>query len=254
MRRPLFLLGFFITAIVLTACGGDQSGNAEEEEMEPMIATEVIMPEDIQPGEEATFQAKVTQGDEAVEDADYVKFEFWAEGTEDEENEKVEAEHKGEGVYEVTYTLQEEGVYFLYAHTQARDMHVMPKEQFKVGNRKTGETQEKAEKEEDHSDDHHDSKDIKVGFDSNEEWKPNEEATLKADITQNKKPFENATVQFEIVSDKLDKHIFVDATEQKPGEYEGKYTFPATGNYELIIHYVKEDTHDHISKQVKINE
>ncbi|MFG6118873.1 FixH family protein [Thalassobacillus sp. B23F22_16] len=253
MRKSLFLLGFFITAIVLTACGGDQSGNAEEEEMEPMIATEVIMPEDIQPGEEATFKAKVTQGDEAVEDADYVKFEFWAEGNnEDEDNEKVEAEHKGDGVYEVSYTFPEEGVYFLYAHTQARDMHVMPKEQLTVGNGNTEEVQEKAE--ENHSDEHHDSKDIKVDFDSNGEWKPNEEAKLKADITQNKKPFENATVQFEIVSDKLEKHIFVDTTEQKPGEYEGKYTFPSTGNYELIIHYVKEDTHDHISKQVKINE
>ncbi|WP_176223910.1 FixH family protein [Thalassobacillus devorans] len=252
MRKSLFLLGFFITAIVLTACGGDQSGNAEEEEMEPMIATEVIIPEDIQPGEEATFQAKVTQGDEAVEDADYVKFEFWAEGNEDEDNEKVEAEHQGDGVYEVSYTFPEEGVYFLYAHTQASDMHVMPKEQFTVGDGETEEVQEKAE--EDQSDEHHDSKDIKVAFDSNGEWKPNEEAKLEADITQNKKPFENATVQFEIVSDKLDKHIFVDAAEQKPGEYEGKYTFPSTGNYELIIHYVKEETHDHISKQVKINE
>ncbi|WP_051353313.1 FixH family protein [Thalassobacillus devorans] len=134
MKKTLIYLGLFITAIVLSACGGDQSGNAEEEKgMEPMLDTKVTIPEDIQPNEEVTFQAKVTQGEEAVEDADYVKFEFWAEGASDEEHEKVEAEHKGKGVYEVSYTFEEEGAYYLFAHTQARDMHVMPKKKFPVG-------------------------------------------------------------------------------------------------------------------------
>ncbi|SEA16249.1 YtkA-like [Thalassobacillus cyri] len=134
MKKQLLFLGLFITAIVLSACGGDQSGNAEEEDgMEPMLATKVVMPEDIQPNEEVTFQAKVTQGEEAVEDADYVKFEFWAEGASEEDHEKIEAEHKGDGVYEVSYTFEEEGAYYLFAHTQARDMHVMPKKKFPVG-------------------------------------------------------------------------------------------------------------------------
>ncbi|MFG6117074.1 FixH family protein [Halobacillus sp. MO56] len=146
MKKTLIYLGLFITAIVLSACGGDQSGSAEEDGMEPMLATKVVMPEDIQPNEEVTFQAKVTQGEETVEDADYVKFEFWAEGASDEDHEKVEAEHKGDGVYEVSYTFEEEGAYYLFAHTQARDMHVMPKKKFPVGDVEiTKDTEEEAD-------------------------------------------------------------------------------------------------------------
>ena len=32
------------------------------------------------------------------------------------------------------YTFDHDGVYYMYAHTTARGMHVMPKQQFIVGN------------------------------------------------------------------------------------------------------------------------
>jgi len=46
----------------------------------------------------------------------------------------IDGEFTEDGVYTAEYTFDHDGVYYMYAHTTARGMHVMPKQQFIVGN------------------------------------------------------------------------------------------------------------------------
>ncbi|MBM7579316.1 FixH family protein [Jeotgalibacillus terrae] len=117
-----------MAVMLLAACSQEEEA---ANELPEMVEVEIMVPEDAVPGEETVLQAEVTQGGEAVEDANEVLFEIWndAAGT---ESERVEASHTENGVYEIPYTF-EESVYTVQAHTTARDMHVMPKTQFHVG-------------------------------------------------------------------------------------------------------------------------
>lgn len=120
-----------LAAVMMLAACSQEEEQTSSDEMPQMVDVEISVPEGAVPGEETVLQAEVTQGGEAVEDANEVLFEIWndAAGT---ESERVEGTHTENGVYEVAYTF-EESVYTVQAHTTARDMHVMPKTQFHVG-------------------------------------------------------------------------------------------------------------------------
>ncbi len=90
-----------------------------------------VKPETGQVNEPITFEAKVTQGKENVEDAKEVKFEIWR--AHDENHEKIEIEHAENGIYRLEKTFEQEGTYYIISHVTARDMHNMPKEEFIIG-------------------------------------------------------------------------------------------------------------------------
>ena len=50
------------------------------------------------------------------------------------ESEMIKATHEKDGVYSIRKTFKEAGIYYVQTHVTARDMHVMPKKQFLVGN------------------------------------------------------------------------------------------------------------------------
>ena len=81
--------------------------------------------------EEIVFEAKVTYGEEEVEDADEVKFEIWRANA--EEHEKIVVEHSENGIYRLTRAFEEQGTYYVISHVTARSMHNMPKKEFIVG-------------------------------------------------------------------------------------------------------------------------
>ena len=62
-----------------------------------------------------------------------VKFEVWESGLRDTSI-MLEGELTEDGTYTVDYTFDHDGVYYMYAHTTARGLHVMPKQEFIVGN------------------------------------------------------------------------------------------------------------------------
>lgn len=120
---------------VLAGCTNEASSqhdmHQENPSLEP-VEVEVLTDESLQPGEEVELAARVTQEGEAVEDADEVKFEVWESGLR-EEGTMLEAELTEDGVYQAMHTFDKEGVYYMFAHTTARGMHVMPKVKFVVG-------------------------------------------------------------------------------------------------------------------------
>ena len=69
-------------------------------------------------------------------------------------HEMLDGKHKGKGVYAVEKTFETDGVYHIIAHTNAREMHVMPEVKVAVGNAKV----EDAKENSDHSAGHGDHK------------------------------------------------------------------------------------------------
>ena len=132
--KKLFLT-LAMAAVLAVGCGAEDDAvdTLGSGEVPVEIIVEVLTPEKLNVGEATTLEVKVTQGGEAVNDADSVDFEVWESGLRDEGT-MIDGEFTEDGVYTAEYTFDHDGVYYMYAHTTARGMHVMPKQQFIVGN------------------------------------------------------------------------------------------------------------------------
>ena len=91
-----------------------------------VLQVEFIVPEIVEAGEEITLEAMVTYGEEIVTDADEVTFEYW-EADHRENSILLDAYNHGDGTYSAKVVFEKDGVYEMYAHTTAKDMHTMPK-------------------------------------------------------------------------------------------------------------------------------
>ena len=132
--KKLFLT-LAMTAVLAVGCGAEDDAvdTLGSGEVPVEIIVEVLTSEKLNVGEATTLEVKVTQGGEVVNDADSVDFEVWESGLRDEGT-MIDGEFTEDGVYTAEYTFDHDGVYYMYAHTTARGMHVMPKQQFIVGN------------------------------------------------------------------------------------------------------------------------
>ena len=124
-RFTLFLL--LVTLLFVSAC----SNEPENEEVDAfqeltVLQVEFIVPEIAEAGEEITLEAMVTYGEEIVTDADEVTFEYW-EADNRENSILLDAHNHGDGTYSAEVVFEKDGVYEMYAHTTAKDMHTMPK-------------------------------------------------------------------------------------------------------------------------------
>ena len=135
MKKVIISLALLV-ALTLVGCGEkkeeketstSQQGTLEE------VFVEIQTPEDLPVGEEVILSAKVTQSEEAVNDADKVEFEVWESGLRNE-GEMLDGELTEDGTYVADYVFDHDGVYYMFAHTTARGMHVMPKQELIVGN------------------------------------------------------------------------------------------------------------------------
>ena len=132
--KKLFLT-LAMAAVLTVGCGAEEEAvdTLGSGEVPVEVIVDVLTPEKLNAGEVTTLEVKVTQGDEVVNDADSVEFEVWESGLR-EEGTMLDGELTEDGVYTAEYTFDHDGVYYMYAHTTARGMHVMPKQQFIVGN------------------------------------------------------------------------------------------------------------------------
>ena len=132
--KKLFLT-LAMAAVLTVGCGAedDSVDTLSNGEIPVEVIVEVLTPEKLNVGETTTLEVKVTQSGEVVNDADSVEFEVWESGLRDEGT-MIDGEFTEDGVYTAEYTFDHDGVYYMYAHTTARGMHVMPKQQFIVGN------------------------------------------------------------------------------------------------------------------------
>jgi hypothetical protein len=129
MKKYIFLILIIVSVLSISACNNKDQKAGELPEFVEVKLT--VNPEKGNVNEPMVFEAKVTQGDENVEDADEVSFEIWR--AKDEKHEKIKVEHAEDGIYRLEKTFQQEGTYYIISHVTARDMHNMPKKVFVVG-------------------------------------------------------------------------------------------------------------------------
>lgn len=123
-----------MVTMTLVGCSDKQATevNSQQEGTLEEVMVEFQTPTELAVNEEVALSVKVTQGDEAVDDADSVEFEVWESGMRDA-SEMIDGQLTEDGVYEAKYTFDHDGVYYMFAHTTARGLHVMPKQELTVG-------------------------------------------------------------------------------------------------------------------------
>lgn len=249
MRKNVMLMALGITfALLMTACGsGDDDGNLNDDNNElATLEVDFPLPETADVGEEVILEAHVTYGDEVVDDADEVEFEYWEKDDKDNST-MVEAENAGDGSYTATVTFDDDAVYEVYAHTTAREMHTMPKKTIQVGDAEADLNDDEEENE------HIDG--FAMDFAEPEEITVEDETDLTVDVQLDESPLEDGNVRFEIWQEEDEEHAWLDASESGSGEYTASYAFPEQGTYSLQIHVKdSEDLHEHETVEVKATE
>lgn len=131
--KKIIWMAILAGILLLAACGEEEADTSGAGMNLDPIETAFNSAETVEPGEKMTLSVTVMQGEELVEDADEVVYEVWESGHRDE-SEMLPAEHVGDGVYEAETIFEEAGLYLVQAHTNARRMHMMPKQEITVGN------------------------------------------------------------------------------------------------------------------------
>lgn len=243
MRKKLLLLFTIVTTVLLVACS---ENNTESDELVP-LEVDFIVPETAEVGETVELKAIVTYGDDFVTDADEVKFEVWETGKRDE-SDKIDGENHGDGTYTIEYTFEHDGVFEMYAHTTAHNLHTMPKKEIIVG-----EGGDYDHEEHDHAHGFH-TEGFDLHFMEPENIVASEETELMTHITLNEDGLTDANVRYEIwENDDKDNTTWVDAEEKNAGEYVANHSFEAAGTYHIQIHVEDdEDLHEHMEYEVEV--
>lgn len=229
-----------ISLIALVACNSQGQNNTQKDAVPKEVKVEVkTNPETLKSNEKIELQAIVTQDGKAVDDAQDVKFETWKEA--DQNHAMTVAQHKQNGIYVAEITFAENGVYHIIAHTNARDMHVMPEVKVLVGTQAAKDTSNNGQ---DHS-----NLSIRLMADS---LQVNAASKMMAHVEQNGSVLTGATVEFEMWKDGNEKHEFAPAKEGMQGEYNASPVFKEAGSYHVKVHVEKDQLHDHIEQVVKV--
>lgn len=127
-----WLLALVAVPALLVGCADKEEpvAPAQEEELQ-MPDVNILTPKEVAVNEKIELAAHVFQGEKNIDDAD-VQFEVWESGKRDE-GQKLDGVLDKDGVYKADVTFDHDGVYFMYAHTTANNIHVMPKQQITVG-------------------------------------------------------------------------------------------------------------------------
>ena len=126
--KKRFTLFFLLVILLFVAACSNEPENEEVDAFQDLtvLQVEFIVPESAEAGEKITLEAIVTYGEEQVTDADEVTFEYW-EADNRENSIMVDAHNNGDGTYTAEVVFEKNGIYEMYAHTTAKDMHTMPK-------------------------------------------------------------------------------------------------------------------------------
>ena len=127
-----WLLSLLAIPVLLAGCMEEIDTNEDGSYIPQLVEVTILTEETLPVGEKVKLSAQVKQGDEYVNDVEEVKFEVWESGLRDD-GVMLDGVLTKDGIYEVDFSFDHDGVYYLYAHTTARGVHVMPKKELIVG-------------------------------------------------------------------------------------------------------------------------
>lgn len=129
MKKKNYGLLLALPILILSACN---SGEETEMPVAEIIEVHIDLPESSPTNEKIEIPVQVTQGDEPVDDARDVVIEIWED--QDRENGFLEeAKLQSDGIYQIDYQFESDGIYLVQAHVTARDMHSMPTKPIIIG-------------------------------------------------------------------------------------------------------------------------
>ena len=234
MKRKFGLLLVIVVLGALAACGKEDDVPTEVKPPE-MLEVELTVPETAAVDETVEMTAKVTQGDEKIEEADEVVFEVWEEGKKSD-SEMIDSVNEKGGIYTAEKSFDHDGLFHVQVHVTANGMHTMPLTEVVVGG--GGHYDEQAEEDHDHAEG------FSMHFTAADELTAETEESLVVHIQMDNEPLENLRVRYEIWSDL--SHDWVDAVESNAGEYTADYTFNEASTYHVQIHVQDEnELHEH---------
>lgn len=254
LKRNLGVLLLILIIGLLAACGNNDKNEDKDqatEELKP-LEVEFIVPEKADVGEKIQLKAVVTYGDEKVKDADEMNFEYWESGN-DEDKTKVESTNNEDGSYTAEVTFDHDGVYEIYAHTTARDLHTMPKKSITIG---VGASADHEAEHQEHAEghDHGHNEGLSMHFMKPEDIKANQEIELAVHLQLDNEPLTNARVRYEIYKEGSEKHDWVNTEETASGEYKASYSFTQDGTHTIVIHVEDNNgLHEHEEHVVEIS-
>ena len=127
--KKLFV--FLVTVLCLSIVISCSNKKEQANNLPQMVEVDLsVKPAPGKINEPITFEAKVTQGKDKVNDGEVI-FEIWR--AKDDKHEKVEIKHSENGIYRLEKSFPQEGTYYIISHVTARDMHNMPQKEFTVG-------------------------------------------------------------------------------------------------------------------------
>lgn len=139
ISRKLVVVLLGVMLLVLGGCSSNETKHSNVHNMnmnmnmsmEPIKVELQWNPEEVVVNQVVTFEAVVTQNNEAVDDAKEVLFEII--NKEDQEQKmELKAELTGNGTYQAEATFAKEGQYKVTSHVTARSLHSMPSKDFAV--------------------------------------------------------------------------------------------------------------------------
>lgn len=240
-RKITLLIATMICMIVLAACNGKNDMNNN---VLLSLDVEFNVPETLEVGETLELKAVVTYGDEQVTDANEVVFEVWEKGDQDNSVD-YEGENNGDGTYTAEVTFDHDGIFEMYAHTTARDMHTMPKREIVVG---------EGGDYEDHDEHVFQTEGFDMHFMGVNEANAGEEVDLVVHIMMDEDHLAGAKVTYEISREDGDGETNSVEAKEENEEYIAKYTFAEAGTYNIEIHVEGDnDLHEHDEHTVEID-
>lgn len=245
MKKWLGVL-VLIFSITLVGCGDNTDQGNSTEVIPERLNVELTVPETANVNEDVLLQVKVSQGDEAVDDADEVSFEL--KNIETEENQTFDGKLTENGVYTSTIQLDVPGTYTVISHVTARDLHTMPSEEMVVEGDKEVAESDKPESTESESHSHG----VEIHFSKPDDVVANNPIELSTHIESDGKPLTLGDVTFEIWRDGAEKHDYIDSEEGMEGMYKIEYTFPESGSYIIQVHVKADEIHDHQEFEITV--
>ena len=120
------LLAALLCGCTAKAAATDESG------LPPHLTVNLHLPAKLETGAQSVFTVEVLKGGKPLENADKAEFIIWPEGKK-EASVTVKANEASPGVYTVSHTITEEGLYVVQSRISAANEQVMPAKRFAVG-------------------------------------------------------------------------------------------------------------------------
>jgi hypothetical protein len=133
LQRMKLLVVLLLIGVCLTGCTAKIT-ETDESGLPPHLTVEMHLPKQLEIGSKNNFSVEVFKNNQPLEHAELAEFIFWPEGNK-EAAITVKATESSPGVYLVSHSITQEGIYLVQSRISAKNEKVLPIKRFAVGSK-----------------------------------------------------------------------------------------------------------------------